>query len=207
MFNKEKQRIVTHEYYDNPNAKTARPKSMHSIRGSMRMQNSARSNQGSDNEAEPRRRSSKHSSRSKHEEEDYSGNDVKDVAQEDYQSVPQDQYPQDQYPQEMGADMQQNGQYMQPQMMMENQQYNQQQYMQDQQYAQQQPAQSGYPNQGYAGQGYPQGYWKLRKQIHRRYVITCFLYIVCNLFFPLSPFFFSICTTEVFAKSPQVRYL
>lgn len=157
MFNKEKQRIVTHEYYDNPNAKAARPKSMRSIRGSMRMQNSARSNQASDEDAEPRQRSSsKRSSRNKHEQEDNSGYDGKGMPQNDYQSAPQDQYPQ-----EMGDGMPQSDQYMQQQMAMQNQQYDQQQYMQDEQYAQEQPMQGGYPNQGYANQGYAQGYWRL----------------------------------------------
>ncbi|KAG5482197.1 hypothetical protein CUR178_06056 [Leishmania enriettii] len=49
LFNKEKQRLVTHEYYDNPNPKSARPRSMHSIRGSMRVAGSDRGFQATDN--------------------------------------------------------------------------------------------------------------------------------------------------------------
>lgn len=153
LFNKEKKRMVTHEYYDNPNAKAARPKSMHSIRGSMRMQNSARGNRADDDVDQRHRSSSKYSSRSKQEEDNYSGDDVKEVPQDDYQGAPQDQYPQ-----EMGGGMPQSDQYMQPQMMMPNQQYDQQQYMQEQQYMQQQQMLDGYANQGYGNQGYPQGY-------------------------------------------------
>ncbi|GET87646.1 hypothetical protein, unknown function [Leishmania tarentolae] len=48
LFNKEKKRLVTHEYYDNPNPKSARPKSIHSIRGSMRAEESNRSFQNGD---------------------------------------------------------------------------------------------------------------------------------------------------------------
>ncbi|KPA76204.1 hypothetical protein ABB37_07958 [Leptomonas pyrrhocoris] len=107
LFNKEKQRMVTHEYYDNPNAKAARPKSMHSIRGSMRMQNSSRGSQDFGDDGEPKRRSSsKRSSRSKPQQEE-SGDDVKQVQQNDYEGVPQDQYPQ-----EMGYGMPQSGQYI-----------------------------------------------------------------------------------------------
>ncbi|KAG5508220.1 hypothetical protein JKF63_05476 [Porcisia hertigi] len=50
LFNKEKQRLVTHEYYDNPNPRTTRPKSLHSIRGSMRTAESARSSQHSNSD-------------------------------------------------------------------------------------------------------------------------------------------------------------
>ncbi|CAC9478328.1 hypothetical protein LDHU3_17.1380:CDS1 [Leishmania donovani] len=46
LFNKEKERLVTHEYYDNPNPKYARPKSIHSIRGSMRASASLQNSNG-----------------------------------------------------------------------------------------------------------------------------------------------------------------
>ncbi|KAG5503827.1 hypothetical protein JIQ42_07344 [Leishmania sp. Namibia] len=49
LFNKEKQRLVTHEYYDNPNPKSARPRSVHSIRGSMRVAGSDCGFQATDN--------------------------------------------------------------------------------------------------------------------------------------------------------------
>ncbi|KPI86605.1 hypothetical protein ABL78_4334 [Leptomonas seymouri] len=58
MFNKEKKRMVTHEYYDNPNAKAARPKSMHSIRGSMRVQNASQSSRDYDDDGKHGRHSS-----------------------------------------------------------------------------------------------------------------------------------------------------
>ncbi|CBZ25446.1 hypothetical protein, unknown function [Leishmania mexicana MHOM/GT/2001/U1103] len=55
LFNKEKERLVTHEYYDNPNPMSARPKSIHSIRGSMRESASSKGLQNSnDNAKRPR---------------------------------------------------------------------------------------------------------------------------------------------------------
>ncbi|KAL7699129.1 hypothetical protein N2W54_002344 [Lotmaria passim] len=183
MFNKEKKRMVTHEYYDNPNAKTARPKSMHSIRGSMRLQNSARGSQGFDDDSEPQHRSSsKHSFRNKEEEENYSDDDVKEIPKNDYQGGTQNPYvqkagggmpqhelymnQQQQQQMLMMPDQQQQMMMMpnqQQQMMMMPDQQQQMMMMPDQQYAQQQfmdqqQMQGGFPSQGFPQQGFSQGY-------------------------------------------------
>ncbi|CAG9572319.1 hypothetical protein LMJF_17_0860 [Leishmania major strain Friedlin] len=127
LFNKEKERLVTHEYYDNPNPKSARPKSIHSIRGSMRASASAQSLQSSNGNAKPSRSF-------RQQEANESGNDA-------------DQMP-------VGSDPGYGSVRQVPYTLNYNdmQQYPQgQQYTPDPQYMRQQH--QGHPNQGY-GQVY-----------------------------------------------------
>lgn len=101
LFNKEKQRLVTHEYYDNPNPKSARPKSMHSIRGSMRAASSSRGSRGGD--AEPR-------SKPPRQEQEQRGEDSASENGDVYQQQQNAQNPND-------------GQYAQDQQYAQQQQY------------------------------------------------------------------------------------
>ncbi|CAJ1014765.1 hypothetical protein, conserved [Leishmania lindenbergi] len=91
LFNKEKQRLVAHEYYDNPNPKSARQKSMHSIRGSMRAAGSTRSFQSAD-DTEKRSKSSH-----QQQERKYEGTveQISGYSNSQYSGAQQGQYMQD----------------------------------------------------------------------------------------------------------------